>query len=1628
MPPQPMRCQVENCEFETAANLATFDNQFKMLELHLRMAHPQLAPAPGAASSQAAGGPKPDKLPRPTISEGITQTDWVWFEDRWARYKRSTGLHGQSAVDQLWACASDGLARSCYDSGVSSTTEEEALLKAMKRLAIRAQNRMVNIVDFLSMGQDNDEPIAMFLARLLGQAKICEFTVKCSEDTCARETSYADNMVAHQLVRGMEDSATQEKVLALAATQTDMSLRKITEFVEAQEQGTRSSKMLGNGVGALNRISDYKSTRDPMGRLRSNTLPAGQTEKEVPVMEQGKCGWCGRVGHGRRPNRETRQDKCKAFSSTCRQCNKIGHFEVCCRSKGRESFDKNKVSGAANSVEVREDENFEFFNLTAPSRDRKMMMIKPRTLGHHAVDDFGKWLARKPEPQPDVVVSVSLSTDGYKQLSIPEPQTHKPFKSHSLPDTGAQMVVCGINLVHKLGVKRKELIPLANGINAANNQGIKLLGGILITITGTGKDGRTRESNQLCYVAEGLHRLFLSKTTCRDLGIINPTFPDIGTFDGNIPAPVYPTINKCSMAPPAKEGDKPDGDGDQYVDAEQKGQGIRKPCKCPLRTIPPPAPSHPPFECTEENIPKLKEWILRKYESSAFNCCENQPLPLIQGSPPMALHVDTNAKPVAAHKPAPVPLHWQQEVKEGIDNDVALGVLEKVGVDEPTTWCSRMVVCAKKDGRPRRTVDLKALNKVSVRQTHSVKAPFHQATSVPANTWRTCLDAWNGFHSIPLKEEDRHYTTFITPWGRYRYRCLPQGHLAAGDGYTARYDLITRDFDNYERCIDDTCLWSNTIEGCFSQTCNYLSLCAGAGILFSKKKFQFCSRNVEFLGFQLDGDTVKPTSAFLEAIRGFPTPTDVTGIRSWFGLVEQCSYAFSKTGPMEPFRPLLKPSAAFHWTEELQKAFEDSKEEIIRKVEHGIRTFDIKRKTCLQTDWSKTGIGFLLMQKTCDCETLTPLCCNDGWVVAYAGSRFTTGAESRYSPVEGEMLAAAWAMKKCRHFILGCDSFLLAVDHKPLLSLLGQKDLEEIENPRLQNLKEKTMRYAFDVTHVPGKLNKGADATSRMPVGGAKNFLATIRMKPSKSEEEESHMVEEKLKGIAMSSLYGIYHRDTPSSLNAIKPRAVTWERVEAAAAADPDMIALTRLLKEGAPEEKSLWPEKLKEYYQVRKNLTVQGSVVLYHERVVLPASLRSEVLDVLHSSHGGVSSMVARASSSVWWPQMQDKINSRRTACRSCDISAPSQPAAPASPLPSPEYPFDMICSDFFSYGGHKYLIIVDRFSNWISVYKVDKGGAETLVKLLRRHFVAYGASSELASDGGPEYVASVTQKFLSQWGVHHRLASAYHPHSNQRAELGTKIAKRLIRENTDQSGSLDNDSFARSMLNYRNTPCRDTKLSPAEIIYGRPIKDHLPRLPVHYRPRKEWTLTRERRELALAQRYARQEKLLNEHTKVLPSLNNGDCVSIQNQSGPRAKKWDRTGMIVETLPHQQYRVRVHGSGRITLRNRQFLRRITPLQQAPSIPMPNIEDDTPPEPLNETQDIQGPDMSYDDNIEHSFNDLLTPLPSSTDAPPPDAHADHSAVVPRPGPEPGIASAPVLRRSSRPAKPNRMFDDYIMG
>jgi len=172
--------------------------------------------------------------------------------------------------------------------------------------------------------------------------------------------------------------------------------------------------------------------------------------------------------------------------------------------------------------------------------------------------------------------------------------------------------------------------------------------------------------------------------------------------------------------------------------------------------------------------------------------------------PPVEIHLEDGTTPKAVHTPATLPVHWQEKVHTDLLRDEALGVIEKVPYGEPVTCCHRMVVTRKHDGTPRRTVDLSPLNKHCKCETFASESPFHLARRVPKGTWKTVTDAWNGYHSVPLRESDRHLTTFITPFGRWRYTRAPQGFLSSGDGYNRRFDAILTDFERKERCVDDT--------------------------------------------------------------------------------------------------------------------------------------------------------------------------------------------------------------------------------------------------------------------------------------------------------------------------------------------------------------------------------------------------------------------------------------------------------------------------------------------------------------------------------------------------------------------------------------------------------------------------------------------------------------------------------------------------------------------------------------------------------------------------------------------------------------------------------------------------------
>ena len=221
----------------------------------------------------------------------------------------------------------------------------------------------------------------------------------------------------------------------------------------------------------------------------------------------------------------------------------------------------------------------------------------------------------------------------------------------------------------------------------------------------------------------------------------------------------------------------------------------------------------------------------------------------------------------------------------------------------------------------------------------------------------------------------------------------------------------------------------------------------------------------------------------------------------------------------------------------------------------------------------------------------------------------------------------------------------------------------------------------------------------------------------------------------------------------------------------------------------------------------------------------------------------------------------------------------------------------------------------------------GANALVRLLRSYFATFGVPEEISSDGGPEFTAFVTQDFMRKWDIKHRVSSAYFPQSNSRVEVAVKAEKRLLMSNISPNGDLNNDSFLRALLQLRNTPDPDCDLSPAEIVFNPPLLDafsFVNRLATFSNRfiRRTWREAWRAKEDALRVRAKRTNDALSARTRPLRPLRCGDRVFIQNQDGRHPRKWDNT--VVEALDFDQYNVKVGGSGRITRRNRRFLRLI--------------------------------------------------------------------------------------------------------
>ena len=270
-------------------------------------------------------GPPRPKISRPTVDEGISLEDWLYFEQRWQEYKDATRVAGLDLIYQLLDCCNpDGLRKNLvrvHRDTVASCNEYE-LLANIKKLAVGTENAMVARDILSKMRQDRDEPVRAYSARLKGQARVCQFTARCQCSSCPNHDAcvgvdYSDIVVQDQVILGCADH--EIKLDCLIEKGTSASLEEVTAFVESKESGKLSLQQLNGGSVAAAPVSSFR--KQQRGMFKQQTPP-------TPLLTP-TCTHCGQVGHG--SSRDERSDNCAAYSHICTKCGKRGHYAAVCR-------------------------------------------------------------------------------------------------------------------------------------------------------------------------------------------------------------------------------------------------------------------------------------------------------------------------------------------------------------------------------------------------------------------------------------------------------------------------------------------------------------------------------------------------------------------------------------------------------------------------------------------------------------------------------------------------------------------------------------------------------------------------------------------------------------------------------------------------------------------------------------------------------------------------------------------------------------------------------------------------------------------------------------------------------------------------------------------------------------------------------------------------------------------------------------------------------------------------------------------------------------------------------------------------------------------------------------------------
>lgn len=223
----------------------------------------------------------------------------------------------------------------------------------------------------------------------------------------------------------------------------------------------------------------------------------------------------------------------------------------------------------------------------------------------------------------------------------------------------------------------------------------------------------------------------------------------------------------------------------------------------------------------------------------------------------------------------------------------------------------------------------------------------------------TKLDLSHAYQQLQLDRDSEKYLTVNTHRGLFVYHRLSYGVSSAPSIFQGVMDQILQGLDHVTCFLDDILITAESREEHLKLLDKVLSRLEKYNVRAKRAKCKFMESKVEYLGHIVDSEGLHPTDDKVDALVKGPSPTNVSELRSFLGLLNYYGRFLKDLSTLlHHLHLLLKKESSWKWTSECEKAFAMSKTLLLESkvVVH----YDTKKPVRLACDASPYGVGAVI--------------------------------------------------------------------------------------------------------------------------------------------------------------------------------------------------------------------------------------------------------------------------------------------------------------------------------------------------------------------------------------------------------------------------------------------------------------------------------------------------------------------------------------------------------------------------------------------------------------------------------------------------------------------------------------------